>query len=301
MKPPPEVRSSALERIDRGLFVILCTSFVVHFGCVGWLRTLDFPRRADADVVVAPKRAVSFRPPPQEPKPTPKADVPEAPPKMAAKPALRGAPKAHAAVDRASLREAMRAKGLLSVLTSRGEEPGVIADVLKGGAPPLTDDAFKKLGGVQQVRSDEALLEPRERESGRHRAGDSLIARGPDEVRSGERTSERRAERVVEVDETEVRFGGDPPEGVVPSVRAQMRAIRACWQHAVQLMVQTGGRIELALEVAASGEVARAHVERDTISDVGLRVCIEQRAARFVLPAAAKPYRFTLPLIFVSR
>jgi hypothetical protein len=298
MKPPAEVRSSAFDRIDHGLFVILCASFVVHFGCVGWLRTLDFPRRAEVEPLLVHKPTVAFRP--SAPKPTPKADLPKAPEKIAAKPAVRGAPSPHAPPDRASLREAMRARGLLSVLTSRREEPGAISDVLKGGAPPLTDDAFKKLGGVEQAHGDDALLKPRAREAGRHRGGDSLVTRGPEEVRSGERPSERRAER-VEVEETEVRLTGDPPEGLMTGVRAQVRQLRDCWQRALHLNPLGGGRIDLAIEVAASGEVERVHAERDTLSDVGLRLCLEQRVARWTLPASQKRYRFTLPLVFVAR
>jgi hypothetical protein len=194
----------------------------------------------------------------------------------------------------------MRRKGLLSVITSKGDKEGALADVLKRGA--LSDEeVFSKVGGVDQVRSDDALLAPRGGADARRRDSRSLLAEGPARVESGERTAERRA---AEIDLDERGFTtreGDPPEGLMGQVRAQIRRIRDCWERALHANPLSGGRMDLDIAVAASGEVSQVRFARDTVDDGGLRLCIESRVHGWHLPPSARAYRFTLPLIFLTR
>src|SRR5262249_2298166 len=139
--------------IDWKLATVVVGSFLVHFGCVGYLHSLDFPKR---DISEAPERAVF---PVQVRLPTPKADVPAKPEKLVEAPDPgsrgRGPLRSHTtanpespAARQARLTESART-GLIKLLGSRGGQGSALQDVLSGGSVSAdADEVFREVGGV---------------------------------------------------------------------------------------------------------------------------------------------------------
>jgi hypothetical protein len=307
-KIPEAIRAPLLRRVDKLLAAILLFSLALHFGCVGYLRTLDFPR----DAVEVVPRAVTYRPPPllQRPKVEPpkpeRADTSKREPGPARM--AKAAPAADPAVRRASLADRMRRQGMLGVITSRGED-GSLADVLKKGHTPGDADEVWKHVSSAATQSSTEVLRPREATGPEIKRGAHLIAHGPEDAAVGDRRGEQSARAPAgkrpEVDpESPTDYGGAmpaDPDQAWREVRARLSAIKACYFSAIHVNPGVQGKLVLRLDVAASGEVSHVAFPHDTVHDVGLTLCIRMRASGWKLPSSTGPYHFSVPLVFVTR
>src|SRR5262249_55430403 len=128
---PPSVRRSLVRSIDWMLVAIVVAAFALHFGGVGYLSTLDFPRTRDPESLPpsVPLVTTRFAPPPVAPEP-PKETATETPAKTSTgrpthHPVATPAP-ARAPIDRARLAEQLQSVGVLSVLGHKGPHGDLI-------------------------------------------------------------------------------------------------------------------------------------------------------------------------------
>jgi hypothetical protein len=296
---PPSVRSSPLRSVDARLLAILIASFALHFGCVGYLRTIDFPRHADLESVPQSLPTISARfVPPRKP------DVPAAPAKLAAGARPHhavAAPAESSAARRARLAAAVSDKGVLSVILSKNADgkDGLVDRLLHGDAPADADEVFARVGGVGLEQASTRTL-PRSQAAGSIVASGSIVAAAPSAVLTGDRDRERLID-VKESAPTEI-DGEAPPDSaaIAREVRARLGAIRACYERALRHEA-LGGKLRLRFEVSALGRVTAISVEDDTLHAPQVVSCIRERGLTWRLAPARAAFSFSYPFIFVAR
>jgi TonB family protein len=307
---PPSLRASALSGLD-GLFAALVAAcFLCHAAMVLYLRTVDWPRHADPERVPDAFVRMVVRPPaPRPPAAAPAAAPDEPPAREAAAPARARArrdpaPAPPAALSddrRRALAEKARATGLLAVLGRLGDEPGALADLLRGGAADRDQaEALRDVGGVS-VATDAPALRSLLRAPAGGRVASITDLRGGAEIARAARVegpAERRVPPVLR-HEPPVVDGPLDPARLARDVRARLAALRACYERALKSNPQLAGKILVRFTVTPAGTVTGAAVDEDTIGDAGLRACLLAVIARWRFPPpAGGPAEVSFPFIF---
>jgi hypothetical protein len=272
MTDAAEGMSVPREPFDRRLAVVVWLSFVVHFGFVGWLHQLDWPREVEPTVRLVVPRPLPL---PRE-KPTPATSV------------IKSAPAAVKTGGGAKRGATNRRTGLLQILGAPGG--GGLLDGLIQPSDP--DRVFAEVGGVSLSQAG-----PRLREAGAatRRDGRAISLAGPAAVQIGDRGGERLAQVQVGVIE--------PTEPTVDAsqfaaeLRQYLSGIRACYERRLRDEVALGGKLTLQLTIA-QGRVSEVAVDEDTLHDGELEACIRAHARSWRFSVIERSFVLRVPLIF---
>ncbi len=306
---PESVRAPLFRRIDGVLTAVLLVSLAAHFGCVGYLRTLDFPRKLD----VSEPPPVSWipahlrQPAPKEPEPAKKSE----PGKISATAratAHRPAPPApveDAATRRARLAEAVKRFGVIHAVTARGEGDGVVQDLLRDGYVQAdAGDVFAHLGRVGFASNDPNQLTARGDDGNRNlvRGSQPLRAREVDAVRTGDRRGEHPVDVKTDAP-TEIEGGGPkPPDvaGLMAEIKRRVGAVTACYEAEVRHNSGIGGRLVVRFEISSIGKVTGASADEDTVGAPRVTECVLARVRSWRFPPAGAAFSFSTPFILVA-
>ena len=315
---PPSVRGSLTQGLDWAMIGIVGTSVITHLGFVGYLRTIDFPRKPDIEEIpdrfvqmIVPKKVEEKKP---ETKVDPNANkLAEKETKEAggdgdkkkAAPQVRD-PEAEAraaAERRARLAKEVASMGVLKVLGARGDD-GTIADLVRGGDPGGdADKVFAQVGGVGVAGAGGGGLRAARGAGGTGTAKgiDGLRASGPGEVGTGEKGSERAAVLRGSVkDSAPVDVDGTlDPNVVANTIRQRKSAVIACYERALKRSPNLAGKITLRFTISAIGKVTTADVENNSLGDDEVADCMVAtvKSWRFPAPAGGE-VNFSYPFIF---
>ena len=309
---PPSVRGSLWRSIDRLLALIVGASFLVHFGCVGYLRTIDRPRQPDVEALPDsfPRVTTRLYFPPAH-----KADVPKVVEKL---PPARGPhgdrntgngpardPAATArtqAVRRAELAAAIQRSGMIKLLTGKGDDGTPLADVLRrGDASTDADRVFAQVNGLRVEQASNRLL-PRGGGTPRAlRESAALRPDGPARVALADRGSERRIELATTAPiDLE---GAAPPDPLTLAneIHRRLGGIKACYESALRHNPSLDGKLQLHVAVTSAGLVSTVGIEWDSLRDPEVIDCIRTRVRAWRLPPAQSAFEFTYPFVFVAK
>lgn len=316
---PPSVRSSLMQNLDWMLVAVVGASFLIHFGFVAYLRSIDWPRKPDIEEI--PDRFVKMLVPPKKEEKKPeiakvedkgagekkeekkkKAEGGGEKPKAAPKTPKDAEAEARAAAERrARLAADVQKMGVLKVLGSKGEG-GTVADLVKGGdVSGDADKVFSQVGGVGVAGAGAAggLRGKGTGGTGSLRGGGSLRAEGPGAVGTGERGGERAVKAIVK-DSAPVDVDGSlDPSVIAREIRSRLGAVKACYEAALKRNPNLSGKILLRFEVSSVGKVTSADIESDTLGDGEVSSCIKGRVQTWRFPAPqGGSVQFSYPFIF---
>jgi len=71
--------------------------------------------------------------------------------------------------------------------------------------------------------------------------------------------------------------------------------------HPWRISALAGGKLDLRLDVAASGDVADVAVERDTVGDPTLARCVQVRIRGWHLPSVGHRFVVSFPVVLITR
>jgi hypothetical protein len=300
---PASVRTPFGSRIDGALALVLVLSLAAHFGCVGYLRTLDFPRRPDISepppVAWIPTRLHPL--PKKDPEP-PKTKSAGAPGR--ATPRRAPAPVEDAAVRRARLAAAVQNVAAMRVLTARGEGDNPVQDVLGGGF--VAADADRVFAGVNRVNVAQngtpTLVARGDAAPPRTvRGGIPLKARDLGDVHTGDRGGERPIE-IKGDPPTEITGEVHPdPTAIVADVHSRIGGVRACYEEEARHGGGIGGRLVVRFDVSAIGKVVGAVAEEDTVGSPRVTACVLQRVRTWRFRPQGGAFSFSTPFILIAR
>ncbi len=323
---PASVRSSMLQDMDWMLVAVISCSFVIHFGMIMYLRTLDFSRKPDIEEIpdsfvhmIVPKKEEKKKEEVKddanakkdEKKKDDKKKAVDTEKKVAAAPAA--APKtpkdveaeARAAAERrARLAADVQKMGVLNILGAKSAdgEGGAIADLLKGGGVSSNaDSVFSQVGGVGVAGAGGGAggLRTKGGGSGTLRGGGSLVASGPGAVGTGEKASEHAVRATVKDSAPTDVDGSLDPSVIVKEIRGRIRAVTACYEAGLKRNPSIGGKLVLRFTVSTVGKVTAAEIENDTMHDDEVASCIKSRVMSWRFPApSGGEVQFSYPFIF---
>jgi hypothetical protein len=291
-------RQGIVERIDRRLAWIFALSLVFHAAGVWALRLVD-PQREREEIVVAPAPVFA---------PIVHAKLAEPDPNQNLNPSQnqsgpsttrrrRRSAQGERSVDVAG---AVRRMGLLKTLTSRGDDGQLVDQLKRGSAPIDSEEALARASGVATSGDGEALR-GRGGEAGQQRGGSDLRAGGPSEVTVGERGAEHRVAARMDLGAVEPTGGAPDGAWLSAALRQRIGALRACWERSLHAGALAGGKLDLRLDVAASGGVADVAVEHDTVGDPTLARCVQVRIRGWHLPSVGHRFVVSFPVVLITR
>lgn len=299
---PSSVRSPFVKRIDWLLAAVLVVSLGAHFGCVGYLRTLDFPKR---DLAEAPRvvwRPARFEPPKPKvaPKPAP------APDRVAVG---GGVPSRHApprpVLSHDDLVRQVRGTGMINILTHRGDgEGGDAVDMLtRGNTYADANEVFKNIGGVSTASADGRPMVRGDGKAGTLRRGGELK---PGPVAPSVKLGDRTAEKEIEIKDTRpTDFGGKVPPNVqliTTEIKHRLGGLRACYESGMRhSSTALGGKLQVRFGISSIGKVTAADAELDTLHDPGVTECLLGRIRSWRFPSLGGEFEFSYPFIFTQR
>jgi hypothetical protein len=284
-------RQGIVERIDRRLAWIFALSLVFHAAGVWALRLVD-PQREHEEIVVAPAPVFA---------PVVRAKIDVSATVNANGPSTSRRKRRSAQGERTSnLAADVRKFGLLKTLTSRGDDGGLVDQLKRGSAPIDSDEALARASGVATSGDGEALR-VHGGEAGLERRGADLRAGGPSEVAVGERGAEHRVAARMDLGRVEPTGGAPDGTWLAVALRQRMGALRACWERSLHAGALAGGKLDLRLDVAASGDVADVAVERDTVGDPTLARCVQVRIRGWRLPSVGHRFVVSFPVVLITR
>jgi hypothetical protein len=305
---PASVRAPLFARVDWALAAVLVVSMGAHFGCVGYLRSLDFPRdTASVPPVVVWKPPVHFNidsPKPTEaPKPTvASSDGSGKTPHHGGSPAPAH-PKPQLSHDQ--LVDEVSKMGLIDVIGSKSTDgKGALSDVLgRGKVYADADQVFDNVGGVDPTASaGHGAMRVRgdDKASIFRRGGDLKGVHGPALVKTGERSKEK-----------DVEIKGSPPvdptgevevdlELLGREIKSRLGGLRSCYESGMRHSEGLAGKLVVRFSVSAVGKVVDAQAEVDTLGDPLVTRCMLERARSWRLPPLGGRYGFSAPFIFTQ-
>jgi TonB family protein len=305
---PPSVRGGFFTNMDWVLASSFVTLLVIHFGFLLYMRTLDFQRKIEPDVV--PDRFAEYIPEVKKPdvldmsklakvgeKAAEKAEKAEGPKKGGgkgkagpAKPCDAACQEAKAAARRARLAEQVSKMGVLKLLGTTGKGSGATANLLGSGDPGTeTDKAFAGVGGLTVAGRGGG------RGGGLRGKGGGGTGRGvgigdlggrvggPGEVGTGGAVQERVPKAIVKPSRAEI-DGTMNTDAVARTIRLGMPAITTCYQRALKRNPKLTGKITVRLSINTMGAVTRVSIEGDSIGDPQVTSCIQGYAQRWRFP-----------------
>ena len=315
---PASVRGSVWGQMDHQLALVLLGSFIVHFGFVIYLRTLDFPK--DQDIEEIPDRFVQMlvrkapEPPKKEedaPKTEEKKDETKKDETKKRQTAEKAAPKKEiseeekarlAAKRKAELEAQVQQLGVLKMLTAKGSG-GTLADLVKGGDPGSdADKVFGQIGGVNVAGGNSGLGTKGANGTGLSRGIEGLRASGPSEgVSTGEKGESRVRAVVRESSPQDLDSAELDPNAVAAKIRQYKGALIACYESALKRNPSLSGKITLRFTINKAGKVSKAEIETDTMHDDDVNKCIIERASAWRFPppkGEGEDVQFAYPFIF---
>ncbi|HZS42162.1 MAG TPA: AgmX/PglI C-terminal domain-containing protein [Polyangia bacterium] len=300
---PASVRSPFMKRVDWVLTAVLVVSLSVHFGCVGYLRSLEFPK---PDLAAAPPIWIPahFEIPKAKDKPKPApvervADSGVAPSHHAVKHEPARAP------TKEELAEKVRKMGALVIVTARGEGEGgdALTDLLKkGNVFGKAGEPFEGMGGVDVASSGgtPGVVRGGEDPGKLRRGGDLKTPKGPLTVKIGD----RKGEKEIEIkDSKPTDFGGGkvPPNVklITDGIKQRLGGLRACYESGMRHSEkELGGKLQVRFALSSIGKVTAADAELDTLHDEDVTHCILDRVRAWRFPALGSEFEFSYPFIF---
>jgi TonB family protein len=306
---PPSVRGGFFANMDWALASSFITLAVIHFGFLLYLRTTDFPKKIDPDVI--PDRFAEYIPEVKKPqtidlnklskvgeKAAEKVDDPG--PKKGggggkkakggpAKPCDAACQEARAAARRARLAEQVSKMGVLKLLGTTGKGAGATANLLGSGDPGTdTDKAFQGVGGVTVAGRGGKGGGLRGKGGGGTGKGVGIgdlggRVGGPGQVGTGGAVTEKVPKAMVKQSRAEI-DGTMNTDAVARTIRLGMPAITACYQRALKRNPKLTGKVVIRLSINTMGAVTRVAIDSDSIGDPQVTSCIQGYAQRWRFP-----------------
>jgi hypothetical protein len=303
---PPSVRGGLWLNIDWTLAAAFVTLLVIHLGFLVYLRTLDFQRKIEPDVI--PDRFAEYIPEVEQPKVLDLSKLAKTGEKALeaekkgdkgagdgkrkrgpARPCDKECQEARAAARRARLAAQVSRMGVLKLLGTKGKGAGSASNLIGSGDPGTdADKAFSGVGGL--------------RTAGRGGRGGGLRGKGgggtgkavgigdlggrvggPGAVGTGGMVKERVPKAIVKQSAPEV-DGTMSVNAVAQVIRRGMGAIRSCYQRALKRNPQLAGKITVRLAINTMGKVTSVSIDADTIGDPTVTSCIKGYASRWRFP-----------------
>jgi TonB family protein len=279
---------------------------VLHFGFLLYLRSMDFPRKLDADVI--PDRFAEYIPAEKLPqqidmsklakvgdKALEKADKGDGKKsgggkkRGPAKPCDEACQAAKAEARRARLAEQVAKIGALKLLGNTGKGGSGATQNLLGSGDPGTDSdkAFAGVGGISTGgRGGKGGL--RGKGGGGTGKGVGIgdlggRVGGPGDVSTGGAVKEKVPKAIVKQNRAEV-DGTMNTDAVARTIRLGMPAITACYQRALKRNPKLSGKIVIRLSINTMGATTRVTIESDSIGDPQVTSCIQSYASRWRFP-----------------
>lgn len=309
---PPSIRGGFMVNVDWVLASSFICLAVIHFAFLVYLRTLEFPRKIEADVI--PDRFAEFVPEVEQPKKLDlktladkgekavekKAEDPgpkkpgggKAGAKKAGKPKPCDAAcqQARAEARRARLAEQVSKMGALKILGAKGQGSGAVNDLVKGGDPgTAVDKAFSGVGGLTVGGAGggggSGLRGKGAGGSGRAVGIGDLGGRvgGPGTVGTGKMVQERVPKAIIKQERAEI-DGTMNSDATYRIIRRGMRCVKATYQRALKRDPALSGKISICFTVNTMGRVAGINMDQDTINDPGLSAGIKSCVSRLRFP-----------------
>ncbi len=305
---PPSVRGGFFTNVDWVLASCFISLAVLHFGFLVYLRTLDFPRKIEPDVI--PDRFADYIPEVDKPKaldltklsklgedkvekkddPGPKKATggPKGPKKKGpAKVCDAACQEAKAAARRARLAKKVASMGVLKLLGSKGKAGSGAAANLIGSGDPGTDvaKAFSDVGGLTVAGSGGkggGLRGKGSGGSGQAVGIGDLGGRvgGPGKVGTGGMVKERVPRAAVKAQSPDIMDGNMNSDATYRIIKRGMRCVKSQYQRGLKRDPSMSGKVAMCFTVDPMGRVGKISVESDSIGDpmltTGIKSCIKR-------------------------
>jgi TonB family protein len=324
---PPSVRGGFFANMDWVLASSFITLAVLHFGFLLYLRSMDFPRKIEPDVI--PDRFAEYIPEVKKPqtldmsklakvgdKAVEKVDKGDANKKSGggkgkksgpAKPCDAACQEAKAAARRARLAEQVSKMGALKLLGTTGKGGSGATQNLLGSGDPGTDSdkAFQGVGGLTTGGRGGGKAGLRGKGGGGSGKGVGIgdlggRVGGPGEVGTGGAVKEKVPKAIVKPNRAEI-DGTMNTDAVARTIRLGMPAITACYQRALKRNPKLSGKIVVRLSINTMGATTRVTIESDSIGDPQVTSCIQGYAQRWRFPPPeGGTAEVSVPFVFQS-
>ncbi len=304
---PPSVRGGFFTNVDWMLASCFVTIATLHFGFLVYLRTLDFPRKIEPDVI--PDRFADYIPEVEKPKaldlsklsdmgekavekkdePGPKkaAGGPKVRKKGPAKPCDKACQEAKAAARRARLAKKVASMGVLKLLGAKGAAGKGTAANLIGSGDPGTDvaKAFSGVGGLTVAGSGGkggGLRGKGSGGSGKAVGIGDIGGRvgGPGKVGTGGMVKERVPTAKVKSSTPDIMDGNMNSDATYRIIKRGMRCVKSQYQRGLKRDPAMSGKVSMCFTVDPMGRVGSINVENDSIGDPvltsGIKSCIKR-------------------------
>lgn len=304
---PPSIRGGLVGNIDWVLASSFITLAVLHFAFLVYLRTMDFPRKIEPDVI--PDRFADYIPEVEKPKALDLSKLAkmgekavekkaEAGPakksggasgarkKGPAKPCDAACQEARAAARRARLAAQVARMGALKILGAKGGSDGAVSDLMKGGDPgTAVDKAFSDVGGLtvggKGSGKGGGLGGKGGGGSGKAVGIGDLGGRvgGPGKVGTGGMVKERVPKASIKQERAEI-DGTMNSDATYRILRRGMSCVKATYQRGLKRDPKLAGKVSVCFTVNTMGRVAEINIDQDTIGDpllaAGIKSCIKR-------------------------
>ena len=292
---PPSIRGGFVTNIDWVLATCFVCLAVTHFGFLMYLRTLDFPRDIEPDVV--PDRFADYIPEVEIKKqldPSKLAKLGEEAEKKAekvekgpakksagtgpkkkgkAKPCDQACQDARAARRRARLAAQVSRMGVLKLLGTKGKGTGATANLIGSGDPGTDmDKAFSGVGGLTVAGRGKGLGGGLRGRGG----GGSGKAVGIGDlgsrtgavsgVKTGRMVKERVPKAMIKQSRPQI-DGTMNASTTYRTLRSGMRCVRGRYQRALKRDPGLSGKVSVCLSINTQGRVTSIDVDQDTVGD----------------------------------
>ena len=297
---PRSLQGSPMRDLDRPFVLLAALSLVAHLLLVLYLRGVDWPRTPDIETV--PDifvRNVQMRRPPPAPAPVAELTKPAPTPRPSRPVAAR--PTLSLEEQKRRLVAQVGRKGLLQVLTARGDRGAVRDLLIDGSVDRLQDEAMRDLGGLTVAQAGQPLPLGRG-PTGGGRIADVGDLQGRTRISTadvGGRGAERRVPVVLtkppELDEP---VAGFDPQQLARAIRGHMAEVRACYERALKRRPDIGGRLVLRFTLAPAGTVSAVEVDEDTLGDPEVTACVRNAVMLWRFAAPPRKVEVTFPFVF---
>ena len=297
---PQSVRGRLLDRIDPYMAVVLLFSLIAHSTAIAWIYSSDTPRKPEPDEIPDRFARQLLVPPPEikpvevatgpaetakEPAKEDKGDGGEKTPKPDPRPAKEPEGGGGGGDEEAKAREEAEARGVISMIGSKGKGQGRFGDVTDGKNPGGDLQA-----GIDKARRDGTGVATtggtgggtRGSSTGTVGTGSGPGVAGPKEGTGG---------KGVKVGEDEVKATGNVGKPVVDddggldaeSVYQKIKqsyygAVQKCYQDALKTNSALKGRVDVTITIGPAGSVTSVEVDG---FDSGVEACIQANARRW--------------------
>lgn len=302
---------------EKIFFIALILSFILHNGIFIYLSTIKIPEVQNIKQIerFIPDRFVKIIAPELKEKGKGKGE--KAPSVQEAKLEGEGTPgpgetkeegtagegkSIDEAKRREMIREKVRTKGLLGIITSKGKGSGTpLADILSAGSGIIgdLDTAIRQVTGVKMARSAAEI--------GVERAGGGggggveigeLKATEGGKVGLGGKKDVAVAS-TIKTEQIEAK-GVLDSESIREAVMKKMSSIKYCYESQLKKNPNLQGKIVVNFTIDKNGEVSRYSIESSTLNDEEVENCILRviRRIKFPPPQNGESVEVSYPLVF---